>query len=198
MIEKTYLDTADGMAGYAKRYGAKYDSERGAWFVEGEVPNELLGLIPKKRNPSAHLVAPSCPICSSHMIERVRKSDKQPFWGCSRFPACKGIVDYERYLESQDGNVPKAIKEYLGTSVGGGGTKANASSRTSSSSISLQHRMEVRRIVILAAKVLGGAARAERWLSSAKVLLKGKSPLEMMGTEEGCLLVERLLLSIQE
>lgn len=196
MAEKTYLDTADGMAGYAKRYGAKYDSERGAWFVEGEVPNELLGLIPKKRNPSVHLVAPSCPICGSHMIERVRKSDKQAFWGCSRFPACKGIVDYERYWESQEREPPKAVKEFLSSSIGG--TKANATPRTTISPMSTQHRMEVRRIVVLAAKVLGGVARAEKWLSSAKVTLKGRSPLEMMGTAEGCLMVEKLLVSIQE
>ena len=58
--------------------------------------------------------------------------------------------------------------------------------------------MEVRRIVVLAAKVLGGVARAEKWLSSAKVTLKGRSPLEIMGDEEGCLAVERLLISIQE
>ncbi|WP_412481121.1 antitoxin Xre/MbcA/ParS toxin-binding domain-containing protein [Azonexus sp. IMCC34839] len=196
MREKTYLDTADGMAGYAKRYGAKYDSERCAWFVDGEVPNELLGLIPKKRNPSVHLVALSCPLCGSHMVERVRKSDKQPFWGCSRFPACKGIVDYERYLESQDGEAPKAVKEFLSTSVGD--ANANPKLRSTSSSMSLQRRMGVRRIVVLATKVLGGVARAERWLSSPKVTLKGKSPLEIMGDEEGCFAVEKLLISIQE
>lgn len=196
MREKTYLDTADGMAGYAKRYGAKYDSERCAWFVEGEVPIELLGLIPKKRNPSVHLVAPSCPLCGSHMVERVRKSDKQQFWGCSRFPACKGIVDYERYLESQDGDAPKALKEFLSSRVGD--INANSKLRSTPSSMSFQQRMEVRRIVVLAAKVLGGVARAERWLSSPKVTLKGRSPIVIMGDEEGCLAVEKLLISIQD
>lgn len=30
-----------------------------------------------------------CPKCSSAMVERKRKSDGNPFWGCSRFPSCR-------------------------------------------------------------------------------------------------------------
>ena len=34
---------------------------------------------------------PSCPRCGSAM--RQRRSDRGPFWGCSNFPKCRGIVD---------------------------------------------------------------------------------------------------------
>jgi predicted RNA-binding Zn-ribbon protein involved in translation (DUF1610 family) len=39
-------------------------------------------------------VAPSCPKCGGKMIKRLAKRGRyqgQPFWGCSRFPACKGL-----------------------------------------------------------------------------------------------------------
>lgn len=34
-----------------------------------------------------------CPECSSKMVSRKRKSDGVRFWGCSRFPQCKGTRD---------------------------------------------------------------------------------------------------------
>ncbi len=37
---------------------------------------------------------PSCPVCGSTMVQRTAKRGANaghPFWGCSRFPACKGI-----------------------------------------------------------------------------------------------------------
>ena len=38
--DRTYLDTSDGMATYAARYGAKRDPVSQKWYVEGEVPHE--------------------------------------------------------------------------------------------------------------------------------------------------------------
>ena len=35
--------------------------------------------------------APVCPKCGAPMVIRTRKSDGNPFWGCARFPACRGI-----------------------------------------------------------------------------------------------------------
>lgn len=34
--------------------------------------------------------APECPRCGSRMVWRTRKSDGAPFWGCPRFPECRG------------------------------------------------------------------------------------------------------------
>ena len=37
--------------------------------------------------------APKCPYCGAPMARRVRKSDGKPFYGCSKYPACRGIVN---------------------------------------------------------------------------------------------------------
>ena len=39
--------------------------------------------------------APRCPRCGSPMRKRYRLSDNAPFYGCSRYPDCKGIVNIE-------------------------------------------------------------------------------------------------------
>ncbi len=50
--------------------------------------------------------APECPQCGSQMKERVRRSDGAPFWGCSRFPKCRGIVDIEKAENQEEkGNI---------------------------------------------------------------------------------------------
>ena len=36
---------------------------------------------------------PECPRCGAIMVARRRRSDGSPFWGCSRFPACRGTRD---------------------------------------------------------------------------------------------------------
>ena len=35
--------------------------------------------------------SPVCPRCGSGMVSRTRRSDGGKFWGCPKFPACKGI-----------------------------------------------------------------------------------------------------------
>lgn len=35
-------------------------------------------------------VSQTCPVCGSRMVLRHRKRDGEPFFGCSRYPACKG------------------------------------------------------------------------------------------------------------
>ena len=36
-----------------------------------------------------------CPLCASSMIIRERRADKVKFYGCSRFPRCRGIRHME-------------------------------------------------------------------------------------------------------
>lgn len=36
---------------------------------------------------------PKCPYCCASMVLRKRKSDGRPFYGCSDYPRCKGIVN---------------------------------------------------------------------------------------------------------
>jgi len=37
--------------------------------------------------------APGCPDCDAPMKVRRRRSDGEPFWGCSEYPDCTGIVN---------------------------------------------------------------------------------------------------------
>ncbi len=47
----------------------------------------------RKRHSAVALgVAPQCPYCGCEMVLRHRKKDGAPFYGCKRFPACRGIV----------------------------------------------------------------------------------------------------------
>ena len=37
---------------------------------------------------------PECPKCGAPTRLRKTRQENRPFWGCSEFPACKGVVDY--------------------------------------------------------------------------------------------------------
>jgi len=79
-------------------------SEDARNFAEGRsiklvATQSLLALIGNKREPSLdHMNAvvpdPACPKCGSAMVQRVAKKGElsgSTFWGCSRFPSCRGI-----------------------------------------------------------------------------------------------------------
>jgi len=41
---------------------------------------------------------PQCPKCGGDMMKRVAKQGKNtgfPFWGCKKYPECKGTVDID-------------------------------------------------------------------------------------------------------
>ena len=38
---------------------------------------------------------PECPKCGAETRLRRTRKDNKPFWGCSEYPACRGIVDYK-------------------------------------------------------------------------------------------------------
>ena len=38
---------------------------------------------------------PKCPQCGRQMLKRARRSDGQPFWGCSGFPKCREILPWQ-------------------------------------------------------------------------------------------------------
>jgi hypothetical protein len=45
----------------------------------------------KKSPVSAASPAPSCPQCGTIMVLRTSRKDGSQFWGCPRYPACRGI-----------------------------------------------------------------------------------------------------------
>lgn len=38
--------------------------------------------------------APQCGKCGAHMALRMRREDKELFWGCTRFPGCYGSLPF--------------------------------------------------------------------------------------------------------
>ena len=46
-MKKTFIDIPFAYKDRAKQLGAKWDSYEERWFVEGEVPTDLLGFVPK-------------------------------------------------------------------------------------------------------------------------------------------------------
>ena len=50
----------------------------------------------------------------------------------------------------------------------------------------------------LAIRVLGDRAKAEQWLNRPSVQLGGRTPLEMLATEEGARRVEELLAQVDD
>jgi putative toxin-antitoxin system antitoxin component (TIGR02293 family) len=51
-------------------------------------------------------------------------------------------------------------------------------------------------IVTLAARVFGSEAKASSWLSKPKIRFGLHSPLDMLGTEDGCRIVNEMLLQL--
>lgn len=36
------------------------------------------------------MIQVNCPVCNAPMVERVNSKTDEPFYGCSRYPDCKG------------------------------------------------------------------------------------------------------------
>ncbi len=51
-------------------------------------PAEVVAPVPAA---SASVAPPDCPRCGKTMVERSNRKTGQTFWGCSAFPACRGV-----------------------------------------------------------------------------------------------------------
>ncbi|MBR1921162.1 MAG: NERD domain-containing protein [Kiritimatiellae bacterium] len=49
----------------------------------------------RRHSPVKSGERPRCPFCGGEMVRRERKSDGRPFYGCKRYPACRGVLDME-------------------------------------------------------------------------------------------------------
>ena len=71
----------------------------GEEFVEGGGFRERLSTVrseARSRQGGGGQEGPPCPQCGSPTRLRRRRKDNKPFWGCTEYPACRGIVDYEK------------------------------------------------------------------------------------------------------
>ncbi len=60
------------------------------------------------------------------------------------------------------------------------------------------HAHGKRRVLRLAERVFGEPAKARQWLSRPSVQLGGRTPLEVLGSEDGARRVEELLAQIDD
>ena len=49
-----------------------------------------------------------CPQCGSPMVRRYRRADGRPFWGCVRYPACRGVRGARLTATARQTRVPDA------------------------------------------------------------------------------------------
>lgn len=76
----------------------EFASGRVITLLDGEKLAEILKQSDVTKAPplvSAQGVNPNCPVCGSDMVRRTARhgdNSGKDFWGCSRYPACKGIV----------------------------------------------------------------------------------------------------------
>ncbi len=64
-----------------------------ATLTKGQIAAHVDNLKKRHEGVSASDPAPKCPYCGAPMVRRVRKADGKPFYGCSKYPACKGIAN---------------------------------------------------------------------------------------------------------
>ena len=76
----------------------KYIRKIGEEFVETGGFRERMSTVRSearaKQDGSAE-EGPMCPLCGAPTRLRKTRKDNKPFWGCSEYPACRGIVDFK-------------------------------------------------------------------------------------------------------
>ena len=203
-MARIVLDVLPDMMLYAKTHGAKYDATRREWYVEGEVPVELVNLQPKKANPAFEEIAPVCPKCRASMAKRRNSKTGAQFWGCSRYRAdgqgCSGYIDYDEWLAEQLANKPGRVTDYLKDDALPK-TKSSKSDSASAKTAITGNDPRVARwtqITELATRECGGVAQAGNWLNTPKIALQRRTPIEVMTTSTGCDAVEKLLRELNQ
>lgn len=75
----------------------RFGKQHGIKLINGRDLEYLIRVSPEENNlrPDIAEDAPECPYCNSLMIKRTARKGKnvgQQFWGCSRFPTCRGTL----------------------------------------------------------------------------------------------------------
>ncbi len=187
MTEKTYLVDMEGIGPYAQCNGALFDETLGRWYVVGDVPNELWGLLPKSFNkPLPEDAAPLCPFCSVPMRLVVNSTDKSFFWGCSNYykSNCQGSRPYTGEVISNDKS-STSIDSHLNNVFSFVGKKNNHQPKSFSECTSMTHEQKQ----LLIAEILfkrRGRYRAAQWLTMPQPRFGMKTPTILLLTEDGC------------
>lgn len=59
------------------------------------VPREVPAIAQPDTPSPTFASAPTCPTCDASMLRRQNRGTRQAFWGCSKYPACKGTRPME-------------------------------------------------------------------------------------------------------
>ncbi len=60
------------------------------------------------------------------------------------------------------------------------------------------HRHDAEQLIELATRIFGDREKARHWLDRPSLQLGGRSPRELLATEEGCRRIEELLAQIDD
>ncbi|WP_341773263.1 hypothetical protein [Comamonas terrigena] len=184
-MARIHLDVPPDMHVYAHEHGAQYDSVFRVWYVEDEVPNELINLLPKKNKPRVDTrnIKPLCPVCEADMFLKVNKKTNKEFWSCSRYSrsyyGCLGSLDYDEGLELIDKRIAE-IEE-----------KFNDSAKNKINFI--EHQAIIKEIALYAKEFFEDEDKAAIWLQTNQVCLSGRIPSVLMTKYEGCIQVKGIL-----
>lgn len=195
--EIIYLNVSDDAAGYACRFGAKRNAT-GQWFVVGLVPRELLNFLPRQPNPLFYERELPCPRCGA-LTRKVQTKIGGLLWVCTarNRTGCDGIIRYEDYLQEVDPITTLGdFLPQLGTLLlpAAPPEEPNKISKPEN-----QHPLRERWIALVqqAFEIIGDGRRVMLWLDQPKVALGLKTPMQMLGSVEGCAAVARLLDELQ-
>jgi len=178
------LHIPEAMKPYAARHGAKYDPAQKQWYVLGDVPEALesFGPPPARRQP-VYEYSPPCPTCGAYMVKRFRKRDRDPFWSCSRYPTCKGIVVWTPAMPPATPS--EIIQEFT--------QPTPAPAKPPSPALRVHLTRKWKELTAQLALKLGSIPAAEDWLFKQHPALQEKTPAETMLTMEGTIIVEKII-----
>ncbi len=128
-----------------------------------------------------------CSICGSSMVLRRNKLTCEEFYGCSRYPACNGTDQIEYKPEEKTGFF-NPVESLTKRSHDHPRQPQHTSHRASDE---LNRRWK--EIVLLAEQKCGSSSQAAIWIETPKISFRGRKPMDLLGTLEGCDLVESML-----
>lgn len=170
----TFLDIPNAMKEYAEQHGAVFDKESG-WHFLGEVPIALEDFIIKTPRTEGPTWTMQCPKCGSQM-KIVEGKNNHLFWGCMRFPHCKGSLS----VETPD----KPTKNTQSENLAAHHHSTDKAARTE--------------LAELALHVLKTPNNIEKWFDSPMIGLGGKKPSMMLSNAKDIAKIRDLLMKLHD
>jgi ssDNA-binding Zn-finger/Zn-ribbon topoisomerase 1 len=146
------------------------------WFYVGELPIELEDFIIHNK-PTSYKQSPQCPLCGGQMQLKQKSIRNTEFWSCMGYPSCKGIRKSDIPFSSSNFNKPS---EYTKKQT----IKTNNDKTLIPTQIPINHTVLIE-FLELASDVLGDIRNAEKWLTTPKLTLLNKRPIDILDTTDG-------------